>query len=90
MTMPGGPIIIIDPLKAFIARFDFNHVWHRISTWLSVINTSSLAGLAAYALLDHGAKAAFPMWALATLGSAAVGSAVLTPFATSFKQKPAD
>lgn len=73
-------------------RFDFRKIARRISTWLAVVSASATAGLGAYALMPERAQEAFPAWALVTLGALAVGSAMLVPLATSFRQKghPAD
>lgn len=67
-------------------RFDFAGVARRLSTALGVVSASASAGLGAYALMPERAQAAFPEWALVTLGAVAVGSALLVPVATSFRQ----
>ncbi|MBB1060409.1 hypothetical protein [Marilutibacter spongiae] len=68
-------------------RFDFTKVMRRLSTWLGLASASATSGLAAYALLNEAAQAAFPQWALAGMGLVAVVSAILIPVATSFRQK---
>jgi hypothetical protein len=90
MTMPGGPIIIIDPLKAFIARFDFNRVTRRLSTLLSVLSAMTGTAAAAFIALPGQWQADFPSWAAQGLAITAVVSAGLVPLATSFKQKPSE
>ena len=67
-------------------RFDFYGVLARLSTLLALLSASATAGLGAYALLPERVQASFPEWSLVTLGAIAVGSALLIPVATSFKQ----
>lgn len=68
-------------------RFDFYGVAARLSTLLALLSASATAGLGAYALLPSRVQASFPDWSLVTLGAVAVGSALLIPVATSFRQK---
>lgn len=68
-------------------RFDWTKVLTRVSTWLAAISASATAGLGAYALLPNRVQESFPDWSLMTLGGLAVGSALLIPVATSFRQK---
>ena len=77
------PIITPPPKKP---KFSFENVTKRISTWLATVSASSAAGLAAYAVMPARAQDAFPEWTLTALGICAVGSALLVPVATSFKQ----
>lgn len=78
------PIITPPPKKP---KFSFENVTKRISTWLATVSASAAAGLAAYAVMPARAQDAFPEWTLTALGICAVGSALLVPLATSFKQK---
>ncbi|QDH70851.1 hypothetical protein [Marilutibacter alkalisoli] len=71
-------------------RFDFHAVMRRISTWLSIVGVSAITGLGTYAAMPARVQAAFPDWALIVLGTLALGSHMLVPFATSFKQKNID
>lgn len=68
-------------------RWDWSHVWARLSTWLAIASASATAGLGAYALMPDRVQALFPDWALIALGGVAVGAAVLVPVATSFRQR---
>lgn len=68
-------------------RFNWRNVATRISTWLAVVSASATAGLGAYALLPNRVQESFPEWSLLTMGVLAVGSALLIPVATSFRQK---
>lgn len=68
-------------------RFNWSGVAARLSTLLALLSASATAGLGAYALLPERVQASFPDWSLVTLGAVAVGSALLIPVATSFKQK---
>lgn len=68
-------------------RFNFRHVMRRLSTWLGVLSAMATAGLGAYAVMPQRAQELFPDWALLVLGAVAVGSALLVPLATSFRQK---
>jgi len=68
-------------------KFIWDCVHRRISTWLGVVAASASAGLAAYAVMPVRAQELFPEWSLTALGVAAVGSALLVPVATSFRQK---
>jgi hypothetical protein len=68
-------------------RFDWYGVMARLSTTLALLSASATAGLGAYALLPERVQSSFPEWSLLTLGVIAVGSALLIPVATSFKQK---
>ena len=77
------PIITPPPTKpkSVAARFDFDGVTKRVSTWLSGVSATSLI---AYAALPEQVKSTFPEWLLWSLG---VVSVVLVPVATSFRQK---
>lgn len=68
-------------------HFNWSGVAARFSTLLALLSASATAGLGAYALLPERVQASFPDWSLVTLGAIAVGSALLIPVATSFKQK---
>lgn len=68
-------------------RFNWSGVAARLSTLLALLSASATAGLGAYALLPERVQASFPDWSLVTLGAVAVGSALLIPVATSFRQK---
>lgn len=68
-------------------RWDWTHVFSRASTWLALLSLSAVGGLGAYALMPERAQLLMPDWMLIVLSATAVGSAVLTPVATSFKQK---
>lgn len=69
-----------------MTRFNWENVTKRLSTWLAVVSASATAGLAAYAVMPARAQDAFPEWTLTALGICAVGSALMIPVATSFKQ----
>ncbi len=69
-----------------MSKFCWEDVTKRFSTWLATLSASSAAGLAAYAVMPARAQDAFPEWTLTALGICAVGSALLVPVATSFKQ----
>lgn len=68
-------------------RWDWSHVWGRLSTWLAIAAASATSGLGAYALMPERAQALFPDWALVALGAVAVGAAIGVPVATSFRQR---
>lgn len=68
-------------------RWDWSNVLTRASTWLALLSLSAVGGLGAYALMPERAQLLMPDWMLMTLAGVAMGSAVLTPVATSFKQK---
>lgn len=67
-------------------RFDFRHVTRRLSTWLGLLSTMAISGLGAYAMLPQRAQELFPDVVLLILGAVAVGSGLLIPLATSYKQ----
>lgn len=69
-----------------MSKFNWENVTKRLSTWLAVVSASATAGLAAYAVMPARAQEAFPEWTLMALGVSAVGSALLIPVATSFRQ----
>lgn len=69
------------------ARFNWQGVARRASTWLAILSAAATAGLGAYALMPERAQDVFPDWVLITMGGLAVGSAFLVPVATSFRQK---
>lgn len=69
------------------ARFNWQGVARRASTWLAILSAAATAGLGTYALMPERAQNVFPEWMLITMGGLAVGSAFLVPVATSFKQK---
>ena len=77
------PIITPPPTrpKKVSARFDFEGVTKRVSTWLSGVSATSLI---AYAALPDEIKSTFPEWFLWGLG---VVTVILVPVATSFRQK---
>lgn len=70
-----------------MSRFAWAGWIGRFSTWLAILSASATAGLGAYAVLPERVQGAFPDWSLVVLGALAIGSAMLVPVATSFKQK---
>lgn len=77
------PIITPPPKKP---KFSFENVTKRASTWLAMLSTSTGAASAAFIVLPGAWQATFPEWAGQALAVAAVVSAGLVPFATSYKQ----
>lgn len=65
---------------------DANQWYKKWSTWLALASAMSTAGLGAYALMPDRVQGLIPDWALVTLGSVAVLSAMLVPLATSIAQ----
>ena len=62
--------------------------WHlKWSTWLALAAASSAGGLGAYAMAPARAQDMVPDWALGTLITIAIISAVLVPVATSLSQR---
>ena len=69
------------------ARFDWSHLFARVSTWLALVSAAATAALGAYALMPQRVQDVFPEWVLIVLGGMAVSAAFLIPVATSFKQR---
>lgn len=69
------------------ARFNFNHLFHRLSTWLGILAASAGAAAIAFSTLPDAWQATLPTHVGMVFAWVAVGAAALVPIATSFKQK---
>ncbi len=67
-------------------RFDFSGASKRISTWLGLVSSACAAAIVTFGAWPDRLQALTPDWALLAMAGGAIAG-VLTPIATSFKQK---